>query len=151
MYFVFAFVGAAIIINLWSVVWAFWRRHRLAKGEHTPPSRTKGEHAPPSSNGQVRLGRLPAAVLTASRIVAFRLRIPAVNLYLLEILLSSFYLMALMLWTFCNSKWAYLLGINLSFILRTYSAKSEYHGILRSDWPHCRGSTACYRRARDEE
>lgn len=91
VYFVFSFVAAAAAINVYSVGWAYWRRYRLAKAD--PPS-------PPKAG----LGRLPAAVLTACRIVSFRLRIPSINLYVLEILLSAFYLLALLLWTFCNSK-----------------------------------------------
>lgn len=90
LYFVFSFVAVGIIINAYSIVWAFWRRHRPAKAE-----------ACTSKNVVVRLF---AAGLTAIRIFAFRWRLPAINLYLLEILLSCLYLLALLLWTFCNTE-----------------------------------------------
>ncbi|THH32758.1 hypothetical protein EUX98_g1466 [Antrodiella citrinella] len=47
--------------------------------------------------------RTPAAILTATRIVAFRWRIPAVNMTLLEVLLSIMYFVVLFCLEFTNS------------------------------------------------
>ena len=94
MYFTFAFVAVAIIINVYSVLWALWRRRTLARGS-----------APPQSKPKTGLARLPGAILTACRIFAFRWTVPEVNLYVLEIVLALLYFLASFLWTFLNSKY----------------------------------------------
>lgn len=82
-----------MFLNILSIMWAFKRRWAL--------KRPASPQVP--SSGKVSLRRVPAAALTASRIVAFRWRIPAVNMTLLEIFMTAMYLMAVMIWEFVNS------------------------------------------------
>lgn len=97
-YFVVAIIGLATALNILSIFWAFYRRHTMRRG----PVSAK----PTSSAGQISLLRLPSALLTASRIFAFRLRLPAIHMSLLETLLTCIYLMALLIWQFANSECA---------------------------------------------
>ncbi|KAF7789296.1 hypothetical protein EIP86_000240 [Pleurotus ostreatoroseus] len=86
-------IGVAMFLNIFSILWAFKRRRDL-KRPSSPPA---------ASSGKVSLKRLPAAALTASRILAFRWRIPAVSMTLLEVFLTSMYLMAVLIWEFVNT------------------------------------------------
>ena len=92
-YFVACTIGLAMFLNILSILWAFKRRWALKRS--SPPS--------VSSTGRVSLRRAPAAALTASRILAFRWRIPAVNMTLMEVFLTSMYLMAVLIWEFVHS------------------------------------------------
>lgn len=94
-YFVTGIVGVAVALNIISIVWAFWRRQTLRRGPN--PRQAK-------SDGGISLLRLPSAIVTASRIVAFRWRIPKVNMSILETFLTCVYLMALLIWEFVNSE-----------------------------------------------
>lgn len=82
-----------MIINVYSVLWALWRRRSLARGDVVPQSAPK-----------TGLARLPSAILTACRIFMFRWTVPEVNMYVLEIVLALLYFLATFLWTFLNSK-----------------------------------------------
>ena len=82
-----------MFLNIFSILWAFKRRRDLKRPSSLPAA----------SSGKVSLKRLPAAALTASRILAFRWRIPAVSMTLLEVFLTSMYLMAVLIWEFVNS------------------------------------------------
>ncbi|KAJ3540668.1 hypothetical protein NM688_g6196 [Phlebia brevispora] len=84
-----------MFLNIFSVLWAFKRRHTLKRADRAAVTR---------SNGSVSIRRLPSAVLTAARIFAFRWHVPAVNMTLLEVLLTSLYLMAVLIWEFVNTQ-----------------------------------------------
>ncbi|THG97143.1 hypothetical protein EW026_g4808 [Hermanssonia centrifuga] len=115
-YFLSCTIAVATFINLASVAWAFHRRRVLRRGGERPPFRPR--------NGKVSLRRLPNAVLTASRIFSFRWRIPHVNMYVIEALLTAIYLLATLLWEFVNSN-------NLS--IKTYANRAGY--IAASQFP----------------
>lgn len=91
-------IGFATLVNLFSVYWA-WRRGRALR--RPGYSGSKGSKTGDISVGdKVFVTRLPAAVLTASRIVAFRWRIPYVNMTVLELFLTIAYMAALFIWDF---------------------------------------------------
>ncbi|KAI9066798.1 hypothetical protein FKP32DRAFT_1755684 [Trametes sanguinea] len=82
---VFALMGVATVINVLFIAWATYRRfHARHKRDDTAAS--------PRPTGRLSLRRLPHAVLSACRIVGFRLRIPFVDMTLVEFALSIMYL-----------------------------------------------------------
>ena len=92
VWFTVGLVGVAMALNLYSVLWALWRRRRLSRGDVPSPASRRE----PRSG----LARLSGAVLTSWNIFLYRWRIPAVNMYVLEVLLSVAYITAMLLWTF---------------------------------------------------
>ncbi|KAI0701818.1 ferric reductase NAD binding domain-containing protein [Cytidiella melzeri] len=52
----------------------------------------------------ISLTNIPSALISATRIAAFRLRIPSINLSVLEAILTAIYLMALLIWQFSNTE-----------------------------------------------
>ncbi len=101
-YFLACTVGVAALLNIVSVVWAFWRRQAFRRERalaQSPTSINVGTHG--------IFHRVANAIISTSRIVAFRLRLPAVRLSVLEALLTAIYLMALLIWTFVNSTSSY--------------------------------------------
>ncbi|KAI0763877.1 hypothetical protein BC629DRAFT_1596825 [Irpex lacteus] len=100
-------IGAAIVLNIFSILWAWKRRHALRRpnSNHTMKSSTsEANRSGGSGNGRISLRRLPVSVLTASRIVAFRKRIPFVEGNLTEVVMSSAYFAILMAFTFKDYK-----------------------------------------------
>ncbi|KAI0818570.1 hypothetical protein BC629DRAFT_1435461 [Irpex lacteus] len=92
-------IGAAIFLNIFSIFWAWKRRHALRRPNPNPSTKdgtSERNRSRGSGNGRISLRRLPISVLTASRIVAFRKRIPFVEGSLTEIVLSLAYFAALM-------------------------------------------------------
>ncbi|KAI0353509.1 hypothetical protein OH77DRAFT_1483339, partial [Trametes cingulata] len=84
---VLALMGLATIINGCFVTWALYRRYRARR---KPVPDAAPAHSRP--NGRLSLRRLPHAILSASRIVGFRLRIPFVEMTLVEFALTIMYL-----------------------------------------------------------
>ncbi|PSS35471.1 hypothetical protein PHLCEN_2v1626 [Hermanssonia centrifuga] len=115
-YFLSCTIAVAMFINLASVAWAFHRRRVLRRGGDRPQ--------PHPRNGKVSLRRLPSAVVTASRIFAFRWRIPHVHMYVIEVLLTAIYLLVTLLWEFVNSN-------NLT--IKTYANRAGF--IAASQFP----------------
>ncbi|GJE89799.1 NADPH oxidase family protein [Phanerochaete sordida] len=102
-------IGFATLINVLSVYWA-WRRRRALRraGVSGPQNQQAG-----TSTGTVSWLRLPAAVLTASRIAAFRWRIPHIDMTVLELLFTLAYMAALFVWDFTRSQGMDLHSIQL--------------------------------------
>lgn len=96
-------IGAAIVLNIFSILWAWKRRHALRRPNPNlsmKSSTSEENRSGGSGNGRISLRRLPVSVLTASRIVGFRKRIPFVEGNLTEIVMSSAYFAILMAFTF---------------------------------------------------
>ncbi|KAI0353507.1 hypothetical protein OH77DRAFT_1552919 [Trametes cingulata] len=89
-YAVLGLLCLATIINAGYLVWAAYRRRRRqsAKAEGSKPQ------------GRIALRRLPQAVLSGSRIVGFRLRIPYVEMTMLELGLTMAYVGGCLVWVF---------------------------------------------------
>ena len=88
-------IAVATLNNVISILWAWYRRRARARGGNTASSQKKGA---------LNIWRVPDAILAATRIFAFRWRIPAVSMTLLEALLGSIYIVALFTWGFANSR-----------------------------------------------
>ncbi|KAI0368124.1 hypothetical protein BV20DRAFT_1054312 [Pilatotrama ljubarskyi] len=84
---VLALMGVATIINGCFVAWALYRRYRARRKPVAEAAST-----PSRPSGRLSLRRLPHAVLSASRIVGFRLRIPFVEMTMVEFALTIMYL-----------------------------------------------------------
>ncbi|CDO71349.1 hypothetical protein BN946_scf184908.g107 [Trametes cinnabarina] len=84
---VLALIGVATVINVLFIAWATYRRYRSRHGRHH-----EAAAASPRPSGRLSLRRLPHAFLSASRIFGFRLRIPFVDMTLVEFALSIMYL-----------------------------------------------------------
>jgi ferric-chelate reductase len=106
-YIVLSAIAAATLINVVSKLWAWkqlWARRknlfRRSQPITTPSGQTKG----------VSLRRIPAAILTASRIVAFRWRIlmgKSYSMSILEVFIALTYLAALLTHEFVHSMYSY--------------------------------------------
>ncbi|TCD70805.1 hypothetical protein EIP91_001495 [Steccherinum ochraceum] len=79
-------IAAAGLVNVVSLLWARWRRHKYTSTTTSTTTLKKGI---------ISTSRLPAAILAASRVAAFRWRIPAVHMTLLEVLLTITYIVVL--------------------------------------------------------
>ncbi|KAH8091672.1 ferric reductase NAD binding domain-containing protein [Cristinia sonorae] len=77
-------MGTATLVSLAWKIWSWSERRTRLK---SPPSATR--------TGTVSLTRLPAALLTATRIVTLRWRIPHISMNVLEILLTLLYILLL--------------------------------------------------------
>ncbi|THH32759.1 hypothetical protein EUX98_g1465 [Antrodiella citrinella] len=78
-YFYACVIAAAAMVNLCSMIWAWWRRRKYSSMTTSTITLRKGV---------VSSNRMPAAIISATRIVAFRWRIPSVDMTLLEVLLT---------------------------------------------------------------
>ncbi|KAI0638039.1 ferric reductase NAD binding domain-containing protein [Trametes polyzona] len=81
---VFALMGVATVINFAFIAWATLRRRQARTQKDSPPA--------PKPTGRLSLRRFPHAILSASRIWGFRLRIPFVEMTLVELALTIMYL-----------------------------------------------------------
>ncbi|KAH9853632.1 hypothetical protein C2E23DRAFT_777382 [Lenzites betulinus] len=90
-YGIFALLGLATIVNTLFLVWSTYRRYCLKHAHLAPLSRP---------SGKVALRRLPQAVLSSCRILAFRRRVPYIDATLLELALSVLYLGGCLVWSF---------------------------------------------------
>ncbi|KAI0368123.1 hypothetical protein BV20DRAFT_999348 [Pilatotrama ljubarskyi] len=93
-YSLLALLGLATIINATFLTWATYRRFQSRSGRPTAPSR------PSPSSRRLVLRRLPHAALAAFRIFSFRLRIPHIDMTLLELVLTVLYLGGCLAWSF---------------------------------------------------
>ncbi|EIW61345.1 uncharacterized protein TRAVEDRAFT_162444 [Trametes versicolor FP-101664 SS1] len=90
---IFALMGLATAINVGFVAWATYRRYQVRSKKDIPAS--------PRPSGRLSIRRLPHAILSASRIWGFRLRIPYVEMTLVEFSLSMMYMAGCLAFTFC--------------------------------------------------
>ena len=96
-------------LNLFSVYWAWKRRHALRRGAIPSVNKPRNgqtmdvERATASPARKTDWRNLPYTISTASRIIAFRRRIPHVSMTMLEVSLTFFYILALLLFTFLHS------------------------------------------------
>ncbi|KAL4242036.1 Ferric/Cupric Reductase Transmembrane Component [Abortiporus biennis] len=94
-YLVVTVIGVAMICNIISMLWSWKRRRTVRKPEiYSPTQRPKS----------ISVRRLPAAIITASRIFSFRWRLPAVSMTFLEIILTCIYIVALFTYCFANTQ-----------------------------------------------
>ena len=88
-------LAVATVMNACFIAWALHRRFR---------GKASAASGSAQLNGRLSLRRLPHAILTWSRIVGFRLRIPRVEMNLIEFALSIMYLAGCLAFTFAPSK-----------------------------------------------
>ena len=81
--------------NIYSVGWALLRRRQLLRGDQPVPATRKPKGA---------IARYADAAGTAWTVFAYRWRIRAVNMYVLEMIMTFVYVLAMLLWTFINRK-----------------------------------------------
>ncbi|KAI0695921.1 hypothetical protein BC835DRAFT_921881 [Cytidiella melzeri] len=101
-YIITGIIGAAVVINLFLIFWAWKSRHALRRQNPSASAVAEPARSRASGNGNVSVRRIPVAILTASRVVAFRRRISAVNGTLLEVFLTVGYLAVMLAFTFNN-------------------------------------------------
>lgn len=89
-------MGLATVINIGFIAWATYRRYQVRWKKDIPAS--------PRPSGRLSIRRLPHAILSASRIWGFRLRIPYVEMTLVEFALSMMYLTGCLAFTYAPSK-----------------------------------------------
>ncbi|OJT07995.1 Ferric reductase transmembrane component 4 [Trametes pubescens] len=77
-------MGLATVINIGFVAWATYRRYQVRWKKDISPS--------PRPSGKLSIRRLPHAILSAARIWGFRLRIPYVEMTLVEFFLGIMYM-----------------------------------------------------------
>ncbi len=136
-------IGAAIFLNIFSIFWAWKRRHALRRPTPNPSTKdgtSEASRSRGSGNGRISLRRLPISVLTASRIVAFRKRIPFVEGSLTEIVLSLAYFAALM--GFALHDCRYL--ISICTLSQIDADKSVFSSRLDSEGPSEEGRRVGY-------
>ncbi|KAI0790100.1 ferric reductase NAD binding domain-containing protein [Abortiporus biennis] len=98
---VLCIIGAAAVSNVITMLWT-WRRRSS--------SRQRSEVFSSSASAQTQrskgfsMSRLPAATITASRIFAFRWRLPAVSMTFFEVMLTCIYIIALCTFCFANTE-----------------------------------------------
>ncbi|KAF7789159.1 hypothetical protein EIP86_000096 [Pleurotus ostreatoroseus] len=93
-YFVACNIFLAILANIFTAAWA-WQRRRDARNGISP----QVEEEVPCTTGKRSWRNLPAALLTGWRILVYRRRIPHVRMYVLELILTVIYMIALMIYT----------------------------------------------------
>ncbi|KAI9001421.1 ferric reductase NAD binding domain-containing protein [Trametes punicea] len=89
-YAILGLLGLATIVNVLYLVWAACRRHRSRQA--------RSKKSAPLSPGRLALRRLPQAILSGARIAGFRLRIPYIDMTLLELTLAVVYLGGCLAW-----------------------------------------------------
>ncbi|CDO71350.1 hypothetical protein BN946_scf184908.g108 [Trametes cinnabarina] len=90
-YAILGLLGLATILNAAYIAWATLCRYRTRHARPKFATRT---------SGRVALRRIPQAILSASRIASYRLRIPYVDMTLLELTLVTLYLGGCLAWVF---------------------------------------------------
>lgn len=94
-------------MNLFSIYWAWRRRHLLRRGALIQEQKQLGvdiEKAAARPRGKREWRNLPAALLAGFRIVGFRWRIPHVSMTMVELVLSVTYMLTVFLLNFINSR-----------------------------------------------
>ncbi|KAH8105977.1 FAD-binding domain-containing protein [Cristinia sonorae] len=84
----------AALVNIATLLWAQYRRRKYTSSTTTSTTIKKGS---------ISTSRVPAAILTATRIAAYRWRLPAINMTLLEVLLAVMYTTVLMCLEWTNT------------------------------------------------
>ncbi|KAI0782612.1 ferric reductase NAD binding domain-containing protein [Abortiporus biennis] len=92
-------LGVVIVYNIIYTLWAWRRRSTSSQRSQLFTSSSQGQ-----SHKTSGFTRIPAAILTASRIFSFRLRIPLVNMTFLEIFLTLGYIVLLVSYCFVNTQ-----------------------------------------------
>ncbi|KAI0698525.1 hypothetical protein C8T65DRAFT_660475 [Cerioporus squamosus] len=95
-YGILALLALATIANAWYLAWVTYRRYRSRRGTFQNSTKT----ASPDGMRMMSLRRVPHAILSASRIVGFRWRIPGLELMIVEVLFTVAYLGACLVWCF---------------------------------------------------
>ena len=96
-------------LNLFSVYWAWKRRHALRRGTISSPNELQNGRTVDTEKATSQPARksdwrnLPYTISTASRIVAFRKRIPYVSMTMFEVGLTTIYVLAMLLFTLLYS------------------------------------------------
>ncbi|KAI0772096.1 hypothetical protein BD413DRAFT_492758 [Trametes elegans] len=85
---IFSLIGVATVINACFIAWATYRRRQARRRKDVSAATPH----PSGSNGRASIRRLPHAILSASRIVGFRMRIPYIDMTLVEAVLSVMYM-----------------------------------------------------------
>lgn len=93
-YFFLGCLGVATLNNIISVTWAWHRRRNKSRGGNSVYAQRKGQINP-------RL--LPHALVGGTRIFAYRWRLPALSMTMMEALLTVGFTVATMVWCFINS------------------------------------------------
>ena len=93
-YAILSLLGLATILNAFFLAWTTFRRYRV---RHEQPKSTS------RPTGRLALRRVPQAILSASRILSYRLRIPYVDMTLLELTLVTLYMAGCLAWVFSPS------------------------------------------------
>ncbi|KAI0650292.1 ferric reductase NAD binding domain-containing protein [Trametes meyenii] len=88
-YGILGLLALATLLNAVYLAWATLRRYRARHGKST------SSHRP---TGKVALRRLPQAVVSGSRIVSFRMRIPYIDMTLFELVLTMVYIGGCLAW-----------------------------------------------------
>ncbi|KAL7282300.1 hypothetical protein ACG7TL_003770 [Trametes sanguinea] len=88
-YAILGLLGVATIANAAYLAWATYRRYRSRRA---PPKSTQ------RPSGRVALRRIPQAILSGSRIASYRLRIPYLEMTLLELTLVVLYFAGCLAW-----------------------------------------------------
>ena len=96
-------------LNLFSVYWAWKRRHSLRRGTISSPNELQNGRTVDTEKATSQPARksdwrnIPYTISTASRIVAFRKRIPHVSMTMFEVGLTIFYMLAMLLFNLLHS------------------------------------------------
>ena len=90
-----ALLALATISNALYLAWAMQRRYRARRGRSSDRA-----SASKSASSKLSLRRLPHALIAGSRILFFRLRVPLVELSVLEIVFTVLYVGACLVWCF---------------------------------------------------
>ncbi|TFY72984.1 hypothetical protein EVG20_g10 [Dentipellis fragilis] len=133
-YFTLSALCLATVINVASIAWSWYRVHLRS-------ARQSGD-APGLAQRRFSIFRVPAAVLTASRIIAFRWQVPLGTSYtmsLFELFVTAIYMSALLIWEFVHTnnldpafwsnKAAHMAAVQLP-LLPALSAKNNVIGFL---------------------
>lgn len=97
-------IGLAMVLNLFSIFWAWRSRHALRRPPPPQSSDSENSRATTPGQGKASLRRLPNAILTSIRIVAFRWRVPFLSGTILELFLAFSYLAILFVYALIQSK-----------------------------------------------
>ena len=93
-------------MNIFSLWWAWRRRHLLRKGALIQAQKKVSadtEKASAQPQGKSEWRNLPAAILTGSRIVGLRWRIPHVSMTMVELFLTVGFMVTVFVLNFINS------------------------------------------------
>ncbi len=136
-YLIVCIIAVATANNIVSIIWA-WYRRRHARTERFGPTSLPRK-------GTLSYWLIPSAIIGAYRIVAFRLRIPAISMTLLDVLLGCIYILALFTWCFANSSSISGLQCCLTHLTVPRSTRLDAGLLGRPFGTHCRRSVSAYR------